>query len=102
MVKPGTAAAAAVPLSLTTPRSASPISFAVSDETTWRSMIGENELIVLPSAVVIDFTMRGMISLPPLAIVAIAKVICNGVTPTSCPIGIGVVEFLYQDLGCRL
>src|SRR5207249_180513 len=51
--------------------------------------------MVLPSAAVTDFTMRGMISLPPLAIVAIATVICKGVTPISCPIGIRVMEILF-------
>ena len=81
MVKPGTAAAAAVPRSLTTPRSALPICLAVS---------GENHLphdrrrkcrsTVFPSVVVIDLTIRGVMNFPPLAIVAIANVICNGVT----------------------
>src|SRR5437762_2022353 len=78
IVKPGTAAAAAVPRSLTTPRSASPICLAVSGEVTWRNTTGASELIALPSAVVIDFTMRGMTNLPPLAIAAIATIICNG------------------------
>ena len=39
---------------------------------TWRRTTGENELIVLPSDVVTDFTIRGVTSLPPFAIVAIA------------------------------
>ena len=47
MMKPGTAAAAAVPRSLTTPRSASPICLAVWGEITWRTTIGESELITL-------------------------------------------------------
>src|SRR5437899_13074010 len=58
--------------------------------------------MVVPSDVVIDFTMRGTTSLPPLAIVAIAIVICNGVTPISCPIGIRVMEILLQDCGGRM
>ncbi len=58
--------------------------------------------MLLPSDVVIDFTMRGMINLPPLAIVAIATVICSGVTPISCPIGIRVIEILLQDFGGRI
>src|SRR5205814_5495291 len=67
-----------------------------------RTTEGENSLIVLPSAVVIDLTTRGVISFPPLAIVAIATVICNGVTATSCPIGIRVIEILLQFCGGRI
>src|SRR2546423_15278215 len=99
MVKPGTAAAAAVPRSLTTPRKAFPTCAAVSGEITCRRTVGENVVIVLPSSVVIDFTMRGVTSFPPFAIVAIATVICKGVTPTSWPIGIRVLEILLHDCG---
>jgi hypothetical protein len=60
------------------------------------------ELIILPSDVVIDFTIRGVTSLPPFAIVAIADVICNGVTPTSCPIGMRVMEILLHVCGGRI
>src|ERR1041385_1499381 len=75
---------------------------AVSGEITWRRTVGENVVIVLPSSVVIDLTMRGVISLPPFAIVDIATAICNGVTPTSWPIGIRVIEILLQDWGGRM
>src|SRR5438876_5467046 len=99
MVKPGMAAAAAVPRSLTTPRSASPICLAVWGEITWRKTTGESVLIVLPSSVAIDLTIRGVINLPPFAIAAIATVIWSGVTPISWPIGIRVIEILLQDCG---
>ena len=102
IVKPGIAAAAAVPRSLTTPRSASPIWLAVCGEITWRNTSGESEVTVLPSEAVIDFTMRGIVNLPPFAIVAIATVICNGVTPISCPIGMRVIEILLHDRGGRI
>ena len=100
-LKPGTAAAFAVPFSLTTPRSASLICCAVCGEMTWRKTFGVNSLTVSPSAVVIDFTMRGVTSLPPFAIAAIATVICSGVTPTSWPIGMRVMEILLHDCGAR-
>ena len=102
MVKPETAAAAAVPRSLTTPRNALPICLAVCAEITWRRTTGERVVIVLPSAVVIDFTIRGVSNFPPLAIVAIATVICRGVTPTSCPMGMRVIEILLQACGGRI
>src|SRR2546421_9522206 len=102
IVKPGTAAAAAVPRSLTTPRNALPTWAAVSGEITWRKTVGEKVVMVLPSPVVIDFTMRGVTSLPPLAIVAIATVICNGVTATSWPIGMRVMEILLHDCGGQI
>src|SRR5436190_8856236 len=101
MMKPGTAAAAAVPRSLTTPRNAIPIWLAVCGEMTCRRAIGFNVLIVLPSAVVIDFTIRGVINFPPLAIALIAVAICKGVTPISCPIGMWVIEILLHDCGDR-
>src|SRR5262245_36758896 len=69
---------------------------------TWRSTTGETELIILPSDAVTDFMIRGVTSLPPLAIVAIAVVICNGVTPTSCPIGMRVMEILLHVWGGRI
>src|SRR5207244_2638599 len=97
MVKPGTAAAAAVPRSLTTPRNAVPIWLAVCGEMTWRKTVGESELIVLPSLVVIDFTIRGVINFPPFAMAHIAVAICSGVTPISCPIGMCVIEILLHD-----
>jgi len=50
MMKPGTAAAAAVPRSLTTPRNAVPIWPAVCGEMTWRKAIGVSVLIVLAIA----------------------------------------------------
>src|SRR6202011_2890757 len=93
---------AAVPRSLTTPRNASPIWRAVCGEMTWRRATGASVLMVLPSLVVIDFTMRGVINLPPLAIVAIATVICSGVTPISWPIGMWVIEILLHDCGGRI
>src|ERR1700738_2039113 len=99
MVKPGTAAAAAVPRSLPTPRNALPICLAVWGEITCRSTTGESELMVLPSAVVIDFTIRGVTSLPPFVIAAMATVICKGVTPISWPIGMRVIEILLQACG---
>src|SRR2546423_688161 len=99
MVKPGTAAAAAVPRSLTTPRNALPICLAVWGEITWRNTVGESALSVFPSSVVIDLTIRGVINLPPLAMVAMATVICSGVTPISWPIGIRVIEFLLHAWG---
>src|SRR5438045_5253332 len=102
MVKPGTAAAAAVPRSLTTPRNAFPTCAAVSGEITCRKTVGENVVIVLPSSVVIDFTIRGVMSLPPFAIVAMATVIWSGVTPISWPIGMRVMEILLQDYGGRI
>src|SRR4030081_2801598 len=102
MTNPGTAAAAAVPRSLTTPRRALPICLAVWGEITWRKTVGESELMVLPSAVVTDFTMRGVTSLPPLAIADIATVICNGVTAISWPIGMRVIEILLHDCGGRI
>ena len=69
---------------------------------TWRRTTGETELIILPSDAVTDFMIRGVTSLPPLAIVAIAIVICNGVTPTSCPIGMRVMEILLHVCGGRI
>src|SRR5437660_1793814 len=102
MVKPGTAAAAAVPRSLTTPRNAVPIWFAVCDEMACRRTIGFKVLIVLPSLVVIDFTIRGVMSFPPFAIAHIAAVICNGVTAISWPIGMRVIEILLQEDGDRM
>jgi hypothetical protein len=58
--------------------------------------------MVLPSGVLIDFMMRGVTNLPPLAITAIATIICSGVTPTSCPIGIRVMEILLHAWGGRM
>ena len=50
---------------------------------TCRKTVGEKVLTVVPSLFVIDLTMRGVTSLPPFAIAAIAAVICSGVTPIS-------------------
>src|SRR3989442_13759865 len=101
MMKPGTAAAAAVPRSLTTPRSALPIWLAVCCDITSRKTIGESVLTVFPSLEVIDFTMRGVINLPPLAIAAMAAVIWSAVIPISWAIGMWVIEILLHDCGGR-
>jgi hypothetical protein len=69
---------------------------------TWRSTTGDTELIISPSDAVTDFMIRGVTSLPAFAIVAIADVICNGVTPTSCPIGMRVMEILLHACGGRI
>ena len=73
MVNPGTAAAAAVPRSLTTPRKALPICAGrFRRDHLAQHRRAKMSLTVLPSSVVIDFTMRGVTSLPPFAIVAMA------------------------------
>jgi hypothetical protein len=56
----------------------------------------------LPSAAVTDFTMRGMINLPPLAIVAIATVICKARHPNFVPHRNTGDGNLLQDCGGRM
>ncbi len=58
---------------------------AVFSEITRTRFCGGGSYTVFPSSSMTRFTIRGSTNSPPVATALTARMICNGVTPISCP-----------------